>query len=179
MPSGMRPVADILYWYYSIDLQLQSLVCSRPFLCVSPSSALRGSGVNRSTGSKQTLNGLFICSPLVYYTRSKFTQFLPFRSSLQNLTLIIISQRHRAKSSAILSRREPKVYRWTKKELKPFLHLVKGYSAGLAQPHLPIGRLSRERHLDSSGLDLNIHTRRQIQLGQCIHSPRRRRIDIQ
>jgi hypothetical protein len=75
MPSGMRPVADILYWYYSIDLQLQSLVCSRPFLCVSPSSALRGSGVNRSTGSKQTLNGLFICSPLVQCTRSKFTQF--------------------------------------------------------------------------------------------------------
>jgi len=92
MPSGMRPVADILYWYYSIDLQLQSLVCNRPFLCVSPSSAYRGSGVNRSTGSKQTLNGLFICSPLVCYTRSKFTQFLPFRfarSSFQLNSVII------------------------------------------------------------------------------------------
>jgi len=110
MPSGMRPVADILYWYYSIDLQLQSLVCSRPFLCVSPSSALRGSGVNRSTGSKQTLNGLFICSPLVYYTRSKFTQFLPClnhqtRSFPPIFTFFIIDhQRNRAKSSAILSR---------------------------------------------------------------------------
>ena len=29
------------------------------------------------------------------------------------------------------------------------------------------------------GLDLNIHTRRQIEFGQRIHCPRRRRIDIQ
>jgi hypothetical protein len=47
-----------------IDLQLQSLVCSRPFLFVflrlPPKSSETQIPEARSTGSKQTLNGLFI-----------------------------------------------------------------------------------------------------------------------
>ena len=55
----MRPSPDILFWYNSIDLILQSLVCSRPFL-FDPFVCLSQNPEARSTGSKQTLNGLFI-----------------------------------------------------------------------------------------------------------------------
>ncbi len=55
----MRPSPDILFWYNSIDLFLQSLVCSRPFL-FDPFVCLSQNPEARSTGSKQTLNGLFI-----------------------------------------------------------------------------------------------------------------------
>src|SRR6185437_14755939 len=104
---------------------------------------------SRSTGSKQTLNGLFICfafRPLG--PRSGFlTNFCVAPPEVysfgQNL------------SSAILSLSE--VYRWNLKELLPH--------RGTSQP--------------LSGFDLHIHPRRQIQFGQSVNRAGRRRVDVQ
>jgi len=65
MPSGMRQAVDILHWciasIYNFNPSFAADLFFAFFQLILRSPALRGSGKNRSTGSKQTLNGLFIC----------------------------------------------------------------------------------------------------------------------
>gem|GEM_PF-5876885 len=83
MPSGMRTAIDLLAagtvarsLVSSIDLKLQSPRLQPTFSFRRPSPALCGIRVDRSTGSKQTLNGLFICMPFTLCVK-RFTKFFP------------------------------------------------------------------------------------------------------
>src|SRR5579859_1772093 len=132
VPSGMRQSIDILHWLVA-SIYIFNPSFAADLFFASLFVRLVRIRRNRSTGSKQTLNGLFICN--IPVPRDKFT-----KSIIQRYFILY------------------GVYRWIERT---------------------IASLSPRNPSKPSGLDLNIHTGRQVQFGQRIHRPRRRSINVQ